>query len=265
MLNFLNKYSGLDELVFENRNREYGAYLLRKNHDNSVILGLIISMVIGCSLIVIPFLRSKSKLHDLGYLVGTRNVLIQPEQFELPKEEVLLLPASPPPPPTLQEIKYVAPVILDTVPIHDKIQITDVYKNEIRLSSDSLIINAKNRENDLIFGEDENGISGTYAILETQPSFKGGDKERFREWVIRNTYYPKIAQDSGIYGKVIVTFVIETDGSVNNVRIIKGVGKIIDDEAIRAIKASPKWSPGISNGRPVKVRCSIPLIFSPIR
>jgi periplasmic protein TonB len=264
MLNFQNKYSGLDELVFENRNREYGAYILRKNHDNTVILGLIISMVIGCSIIVVPFLRSKSKLHDLGYLVGTRNVLIQPEHFELPKEEMLLLPTSPPPP-TQKEIKYLAPVILDTVPILDKLQITDADKNEIRLSNDTLNLNAKNRENDLIFGENDNGILGTYAILETQPSFKGGDKEKFREWVSRNTYYPKIARDSGIYGKVIVTFIIETDGSVNNVRIIKGVDKIIDDEAIRTIKASPKWSPGISNGRPVKVRCSIPLIFPQIR
>jgi len=258
---YFEKYFGFDELVFENRNQEYGAYILRKTYNKSVTISLFISLIIFSSIIIIPFLIWKTKIHYVGNFRGNKYTQFQIEHFELPKHEILLPKINPPPKPDQPDLKYVAPVIVDTVPLLDKMQITDADKHEIKLSNDTLKLNAKNRENDLIFGEDENGISGTYAILEIQPSFKGGGKEKFREWVSKNTIYPKIAQDSGIYGKVIVTFVIETDGSVSNVKIIKGVAQIIDDEAIKTIKASPKWSPGMTNGRPVRVRCSIPLIF----
>jgi periplasmic protein TonB len=264
-MTFAKKYYGFDEVVFENRNQEYGAYILRKTYNKSVIISLFISLIIVSSIIIIPFIIWKTKTHYVGNFRGNRYTQVQIEHFELPRNEILLPKINPPPKPALPDLKYVAPAIVDTVIILDKMQITDADKKDVKLSNDTLKVNAMNKENDLIFGEDENGIAGDYAILETQPSFKGGGKDKFREWVSKNTNYPKNAQDSGIYGKVIVTFVIEMDGSVSNVKIIKGVAQIIDDEAIKTIKASPKWSPGLTSGRPVRVRCSIPLIFLPRR
>jgi protein TonB len=94
------------------------------------------------------------------------------------------------------------------------------------------------------------------------PSFKGGDINRFREWVQRRTTYPQIAIDRKIKGRVFLTFIVETDGSVTNVTIVKGVDPIIDDEAVKAIQASPKWSPGLQRGQPVRVRYSMSLLFA---
>jgi protein TonB len=264
-LAIFEKYAGFDELVFKNRNQEYGAFILRKNYNRSVVIALLISIILASSTIIIPFIISKTRIHDLNDFIGKRYAQLQIEHFELPGQEILPLQISVPPPPAPPDINYAAPVIVDTVPVSDKMPITEIEDNKTKPPNDTLNLTANNRDNDLIFGEDENGNSGTFAILETPPSFRGGDKEKFREWVGRNTKYPKIALDSGIYGKVTLTFVIEMDGSVSNVKIIKGVARIIDDEAIKAIKASPKWSPGLTNGRPVRVRCSIPLIFQRVQ
>jgi len=78
----------------------------------------------------------------------------------------------------------------------------------------------------------------------------------------KKAVYPQLAQDNGIQGKVTLTFVVERDGSVTNVKVLKGVDKLLDDEAVKAIEASPKWSPGLQRGRPVRVRFNFPLVFS---
>jgi protein TonB len=222
-------------------------------------------VIIVCSIIIIPFTIWKSKIHDIGNFRGERYSLLQVDHFELPKQEIIIPKINPPPKIAEPDLKYISPVVVDSVLQIDKMQFTDTDKNDLKRPDDSLKLNANNRENDLIFGEDQNGIAGDYTILQTQPSFKGGDREKFREWVSRNTNYPKNAQDSGIFGKVMLSFIIETDGSVDNVKILKGIGSIVDDEAIRAIKSSPKWTPGTSNGRPVRVRYQISLLFRPIR
>jgi protein TonB len=98
--------------------------------------------------------------------------------------------------------------------------------------------------------------------VEVTPTFRGGGIEKFREWVQKRTNYPQTAQDNGIQGKVIITFVVEKDGSVSNVKVMKGVDKILDDEAVKAIESSPKWSPGLQRGKPVRVRFLFPLVFS---
>jgi protein TonB len=98
-------------------------------------------------------------------------------------------------------------------------------------------------------------------LVEVTPTFRGGDLERFREWVQKRVVYPQEAQDNRIHGKVYLTFVVERDGSVSTVNIIKGVDPLLDDAAKKAIESSPKWSPGLQRGRPVRVRFSIYLNF----
>ena len=94
------------------------------------------------------------------------------------------------------------------------------------------------------------------------PSFKGGGLEKFRAWVQNRTTYPQAAIERKIKGKVYLTFIVEKDGSVSNVTIVKGVDPLLDDEAVKAISASPRWTPGLQRGEPVRVRYSIPLNFS---
>jgi protein TonB len=93
------------------------------------------------------------------------------------------------------------------------------------------------------------------------PSFKGGDINKFREWVQKRTNYPQVAIDRKIQGKVFLTFIIEPDGAVSNVTVVKGVDPIIDIEAVKSIQSSPKWSPGLQRGQPVRVRYSMWLSF----
>ena len=93
------------------------------------------------------------------------------------------------------------------------------------------------------------------------PSFKGGGLEKFREWVTKRTNYPQAAYDNKIRGTVFLTFIVEKDGSVSNVTVVKSVDPLLDDEAVKAISESPKWTPGLQRGEPVRVRYSIPLNF----
>jgi protein TonB len=85
--------------------------------------------------------------------------------------------------------------------------------------------------------------------------------DKFRDWVQRRTNYPQAAIDKKITGKVYLTFIIEKDGSISNVTVVKGVDPLLDDETVKAISESPKWTPGLQRGEPVRVRYSIPINF----
>ena len=110
---------------------------------------------------------------------------------------------------------------------------------------------------DLLSGQDGTETDEPFFLVEVMPSFKGGDINKFREWVQKRTNYPQAAVDNRIQGKVYLTFIVEKDGSVSNVTVVKGVDPIIDNEAVKAIQASPKWSPGLQRGQPVSVRYSM--------
>jgi TonB family protein len=99
-----------------------------------------------------------------------------------------------------------------------------------------------------------------FMVVEKMPEYPGGDKEMF-EFIASNIEYPAQAKKKGIQGRVYVTFVIEQDGRVSDVRILRGIGGGCDEEALRVVKAMPKWSPGIQKGKPVRVQYNLPLSF----
>uniref|UniRef100_UPI003D7FCE16 energy transducer TonB n=1 Tax=Pedobacter sp. TaxID=1411316 RepID=UPI003D7FCE16 len=101
----------------------------------------------------------------------------------------------------------------------------------------------------------------TTEFLEVYPEFNGGMKA-WAKFIQRNLNYPDMAQDQGIQGKVFISFVIEKDGSVSDVTLIRGIGAGCDEEAIRVIKKSPKWKPGRQNNQNVRVRYQMPLSFT---
>jgi protein TonB len=98
-------------------------------------------------------------------------------------------------------------------------------------------------------------------IVEKMPIFPGGEDALYK-YVAASVVYPTVAKESGIAGTVIVTFVVEKDGSVTNVKILKGIGGGCDEEAVRVVKAMPKWSPGKQDGKPVRVQFNLPIRFS---
>lgn len=100
-----------------------------------------------------------------------------------------------------------------------------------------------------------------FYFVEEMPSFRGGGLEAFRQYVKENTRYPEDAAEVGIQGKVQVAFVVEPDGSVGRVRVVRSVDPILDKEAVRVVKSSPKWTPGKQRGKPARVGYTIPVVF----
>ncbi|MEI6049925.1 MAG: energy transducer TonB [Bacteroidota bacterium] len=250
-----------DDLLFESRNKDYGAYQLRKRYNSVVIAGIILASLLVCVAVVFPYIITS---HNDHVLRGRANyVQVQMENLEPPPEEIIVPPAPPPPEPAhLQEIvKYVPPVVVDTVLLAETTQPT----NDQILSqstSDQIEVTGSGNGDDLLSGQDGTETEEPLFFVEVMPSFKGGDLNKFRMWVQKRTNYPQIAIERKIQGKVFLTFIVETDGSVTNVTIVKGVDPVIDDEAVKAIQASPKWSPGLQRGQPVRVRYSMSLLFT---
>ena len=100
-----------------------------------------------------------------------------------------------------------------------------------------------------------------FALVEHKPSFQGGDANEFTKWVNKNLVYPEIAKENGIQGRVILQFTVDTDGSVKNVKVVRGVDSSLDQEAVRIVSRSPKWTPGRQRDRAVKGSYTFPVIF----
>lgn len=252
-----------DELIFENRNKEYGAYKLRKKYNSFVILSIIIGSFIVISVVLIPFISVISKKNQTGSEPKMRYVEVKMERMSPPPNELPVLPpAAPAAPSTQLVIKYVAPVVVDTVLPTEKPQPTVADVQASPQSNDKLEVISGGDQSDIMGGQEGGDSDEPFILVEVKPTFRGGDIEKFREWVQKRAIYPQVAQDNGIKGRVYLTFVVERDGSVSNVKVVKGIDKLLDDEAIKAIEASPKWSPGLQRGRPVRVRFSIFLNFT---
>ena len=100
-----------------------------------------------------------------------------------------------------------------------------------------------------------------FAVVEKKPTFNGADAGEFSVWVNSHLKYPEQAKADGISGRVTLQFTVETDGSVTNVKVLRGVRDDLDAEAVRVISASPKWGPGIQDGKPVRVTYLFPIVF----
>ena len=253
-----------DDLIFESRNRDYGAYQLRKKYKSFVITGIVISILFGCAVVIIPFMANKRT--DVMMAGGGRFVQVQMDALKPPPEE-FYVPAAPAPPPPeeakkIQEVvKYVAPEVVDTVLTTD---LKPIATDELLAHTDNPIpeiTGSYGYGNDIIGGEGGYGTDEPFFIVEVMPTFRGGDLNTFRSYIQRITNYPQEAIDKKIQGRVYLTFIVESDGSVSNVTVVKGVDPLIDNEALKAIRSSPDWSPGLQRGQPVRVRYSMWVSF----
>ena len=104
---------------------------------------------------------------------------------------------------------------------------------------------------------DENAI---FQVVETQPEFPGGMAELMK-YLQKNMRYPKVCKEQSLQGRVIVQFVVNTDSTISDVNVIKPVNPHFDEEALRVVKAMPKWKPGTQRGKPVRVLCTLPVTF----
>ena len=251
-----------DDLLFEKRNRDYGAYQLRKKYNSVMIGGIIAGTLLVATLVIVPFILANRD--DKIHTGGIRYVKVQMENMEPPPEQIIV-PQAPPPPilkKTEELAKYVPPVIVDSVPPNEKSLAT---ADELlsRPTNEISEIDGTGSVDDMGLGQDGSDSDEPFFQVEIMPTFKGGDISKFREWVAMRVNYPQEAIDKRIRGTVFLTFIVEKDGTVSNVTVIKGIHELLDKEAARVISESPKWTPGLQRGQPVRIRYSIPLSFTP--
>lgn len=162
---------------------------------------------------------------------------------------------TPPPPPAPPPPSLVLNIVENTAQINDDISI-DAEADERTQVEEYKAPVAVAQEEEAEVQEQE-----IFQVVETAPSFPGGDGARMK-FLQENIKYPQMARESGIQGTVYVTFVVERNGSVTDVKILRGIGGGCDEEAVRVVKNMPKWEPGKQRGKPVRVQFNMPIKFT---
>lgn len=238
----------LEELVFENRNKEYGSYQLRKKYKKYVFMALTIALVLFGIVIAYPLIKSIMAQGDLGRKTQTETsvVLINPNETPPPP------PPPPPPEKLIQQVRFVAPqVTIDTT------QVTQDFGKQEKLSA---TVNDTPPPEEVKQEVIETTLKQEpiFVFVEQMPQFADGD---IIAYLNSHIVYPEIARENGIQGRVICQFVVNKDGSIVDVIIVRGVDSSLDKEAMRVVQGMPKWIPGKQGGTPVRVKFTLPIIF----
>lgn len=252
------KVESLDEIVFEKRNKAYGAYFLRRIYKKHVSISLIISTIVIVGGLTVPLIASymnKSKI-----IIEDKTVGVKLENLKAPDEAPPPPPPPPPPEALAQQVKFVAPKVVEDTVEETGMMVQDELSQTVTnvAPSDEEIVVEDNSKNQVI---EEAPPQEIFTVVEEQPGFPGGDEARI-QFLHENIKYPQLAKESGIQGTVYVNFVVEPDGSVSNVTVLRGIGGGCDEEAVRVVKAMPKWAPGKQRGRPVRVSFNMPIKFT---
>lgn len=262
------------DLVFEGRNKAYGAYRLRKSTTKRNILAMVAVVI----LLVVAFIiltvknfvdeqRAKVAMTQVAELTNydqpKKKAEVKQKKVEVEPERVVERVKS--------SIKFTAPVIKkdeevkpdEELKTQDELMSTktaigtfDVKGND---DANGEILKAKEviAEPEPPKHEEENKV---FDIVEQQPLFPGGPAALLK-YLSENTKYPVVAQENGVQGRVTVQFVVEKDGSISDVHVLRGVDPSLDKEAVRVVKSMPRWTPGKQNGITVRVNYRVPVLF----
>ncbi|HHL57920.1 MAG: energy transducer TonB [Bacteroidetes bacterium] len=165
----------------------------------------------------------------------------------IPITEQKIKPPPPPPPKQVTQIK----IVEDDVEVEDDLDI------DVEADDETVV------EEYIPPVEDEEEVSEAeiFTVVESMPSFPGG-MGALMKYLAENIKYPPLAKESGIQGRVFINFVVEPDGSISNVKVLRGIGGGCDEEAVRVVERMPKWSPGKQRGKPVRVSYNLPVKFT---
>ncbi|MGG7034119.1 MAG: energy transducer TonB [Flavobacterium sp.] len=252
------------EMLFEGRNKNYGAYVLRKESPKTTMLAWVIGTSLFTGLLALPLLdwsKEEEVIEEKVTLVDMANIEA-PEKQATPN-----IPPPPPPPPApkIDEVKFVKPEVVDKAQVVEEIKTMEELKDKNVGSKD---IKGRGDEGKILIDEPagESTVATqvvedetVYNSVEVSPDFPGGMK-KFYEYVGKNFRSP---EEEGVFGRIIVQFVVEKDGNLTDIVVLRDIGYGTGKEAIRVLKNSPKWKPGINNGRPVRVKYSLPITIQP--
>jgi protein TonB len=262
------------DLVFEGKNKEYGAYVLRRDTGKRNVKALIWVMIAIALIFAIAYanlaiqnaMKQNAAIEtdvELSKLAQKKEAKVErkePVKVEVEQKVVEKVKSS---------VKFTAPEIKKD----DEVKPEDEIKSQDDLSKTNTAIGTFDvKGNDEAEGEvlkakevvvDEKPKeeeTKVFDVVEQMPSFPGGDAELMK-FLHDHMKYPAVAEENGIQGRVICTFVVERDGSITDVKVIKSVDPSLDKEAIRVLKSMPKWIPGKQNGSAVRVKYTVPVTF----
>lgn len=262
------------DIVFEGRNKEYGAYELRKNNakntNKAVLIGGLLFIAAFAAPMISKLLKSSDSEADQQTKMKETEVVLAtppPVDKELPPPP----PPVEPPPPRVDQVRFPPPVVKpdEQVVEEEPPTVKDLEKADPGQKTLKGDPNAQIQIENPVFGEgpvnqtvteDTNEV---FTNVEVFPEFPGG-LEAFYKFLSKTLVYPPMSKENNIQGRVTVNFVVEKDGSLTDIKVLRGVpgGDDLGQEAIRVLKKSPKWKPGVQNGRPVRVSYSVPVMFA---
>lgn len=270
--------NGWTDLVFEGRNKEYGAYKLRRQTPRRNIFSIVIIAVIALILIGIYVAKTAYDQYQLTHQKNEQvteiSAIKQPEKKAEVKRKEIQLPEK-----KQEVVKEVKSSIKFTAPVirkDNEVKPEDEMKTQEELMQTNTAIGALDVKGNSETGavlqvtqrvadepvaapkpEVENKI---FEVVEQQASFPGGEAALFR-YLNDNLKYPAVAQENGVQGRVTVSFVVERDGSITDLKVERGVDPSLDREALRVVKGMPHWIPGKQNGNTVRSRFRLPVTF----
>lgn len=261
------------DIVFEGKNKDYGAYEMRQTSTKRHIIALASVALFTALIALIPqFMKAvsieKDMLGGIDDQVVLVNIMDKPEK---PEEELIAQSLAVPPPRMVAAERFTPPVIMDD----ENVSAEDEMRSQEELRDARGIISTVTFESDIttggvdpgevltenrhITGEGDGG-GGPIDFAEVMPQFPGGLSE-LGSFLKNNLRYPTIAAENGIEGRVMVRFVVSKDGSIKNTQVVRSLDPSCDKEAIRVIEAMPKWIAGMQNGHKVAVYFTLPILF----
>lgn len=262
------------DLVFEGRNQAYGAYKLRKGTTKRniiAILAVLVLLLIGFIILTVKNFVDEQRAKVAVTQVTEISALEQPKKKAEVKQKKVELEPEKVVEKVKSSIKFTAPVIKNDKDVKPEEEL----KTQDELMSTKTAIGTF----DVKGNDDANGEilkakeiiaqpeppkhveeDKVFDIVEQQPLFPGG-QSALMQFLHDNMKYPVVAQENGVQGRVTVQFVVEKDGSITDVHVLRGVDPSLDKEAVRVVKSMPRWTPGKQNGTTVRVNYRLPVLF----
>lgn len=257
-------YQNWNDLVFEGRNKLYGAYLLRKAYNRNVLLAASVSVALFLLALAAPrilaYFESAEEVAPMAAKTIRYTDLAPPPPID---KNVPPPPKLNVPPPVKTVIKFLPPKVTEQ----------EVPEEEVMPTIEEIKANETGAENiegdaEVVFegppvevaGDGDAQAAEVFTIVEQMPEFAGGDGELMK-YIAEHLDYPRQAIRLNIEGTVMISFMIDRDGSVKEVTVVRGIGMGCDEEAVRVISSMPAWKPGKQNGTAVRVRRILPIKF----
>lgn len=264
------------DLVFQNKNKEYGAYPLRRNTGKrnlwSIIIMFIAAAVGFSAFTIVKTIQANQKVENTQEVVLS-DIAEKKEKPKVEKKPEIKIPEQQKMPEKVaSSVKFTEPVIKKDNQVKEDNQLKQQEDlNETTTKIGALDVKGNDEGGEVLKvekaeieqpkpepkKEEDNKV---FDVVEQQPAFPGG-QSALLQWLSQNIHYPAVAEENGIQGRVVVSFVVEKDGSISNVQVVRGVDPSLDKEAARVVKAMPKWTPGKQNGQAVRVKYNVPVTF----